>query len=61
MRPIRGILSRAAGIALAASAALTLPGAAQAEKFKIFLSMSYIGNDWQAEELVAELTAAAGS
>ena len=25
-------------------------GAAQAEeKFKIFLSMSYIGNDWQAE------------
>jgi ribose transport system substrate-binding protein len=24
-------------------------GAAHAEKFKIFLSMSYIGNDWQAE------------
>ena len=24
-------------------------GAAHAEKFKVFLSMSYIGNDWQAE------------
>ncbi len=36
----------AAGIAAAVSA----PGAAQAaEKYKVYLSMSYIGNDWQAE------------
>ena len=34
----------AAGMGLVSAA-----GAAQAEKFKIFLSMSYIGNDWQAE------------
>jgi ribose transport system substrate-binding protein len=34
----------AAGLGLTAAA-----GGAQAEKFKIFLSMSYIGNDWQAE------------
>ena len=33
----------ACGLALGAS------GANAAEKFKIFLSMSYIGNDWQAE------------
>jgi ribose transport system substrate-binding protein len=26
-----------------------LQGAAAAEKLKVFLSMSYIGNDWQAE------------
>lgn len=39
--------------ALLGSAALAgaLPSgdAAAAEKYKIFLSMSYIGNDWQAE------------
>src|SRR3954451_3084825 len=29
--------------------AMAQAGAAHAEKFKIFLSMSYIGNDWQAE------------
>ena len=33
----------ACGLALGAS------GANAAEKFKIFWSMSYIGNDWQAE------------
>ncbi|WP_343079427.1 sugar ABC transporter substrate-binding protein [Ostreiculturibacter nitratireducens] len=36
--------------ALGAAAAIGAPGEAQAqEKHKIFLSMSYIGNDWQAE------------
>ncbi len=39
---------------LSAVAALGLglavhPGDARAEKYKVFLSMSYIGNDWQAE------------
>src|SRR3954451_12946496 len=29
--------------------AMAQAGAAHAEKFKVFLSMSYIGNDWQAE------------
>ena len=38
-----GAMAAAAGIAFAA------PAAQAAEKFKIFLSMSYIGNDWQAE------------
>ncbi|MBB5222775.1 ribose transport system substrate-binding protein [Amaricoccus macauensis] len=37
-------------LAGAAAGALLLSGAAEAqEKHKIFLSMSYIGNDWQAE------------
>lgn len=35
--------------ACALSAALLAPGAAMAAKYKIYLSMSYIGNDWQAE------------
>ena len=34
---------------LAASIALTSDAQAADKKFKIFLSMSYIGNDWQAE------------
>ena len=38
-----GALAAAAGMALMA------PAAQAADKFKIFLSMSYIGNDWQAE------------
>jgi len=47
-------LTKAAFISLAAGALcvglLTSAGtAAAADKFKIFLSMSYIGNDWQAE------------
>ena len=41
------------GALAAAAAATSLAGAtapaAAADKFKIFLSMSYIGNDWQAE------------
>ncbi|MBE9559027.1 MAG: ABC transporter substrate-binding protein [Proteobacteria bacterium] len=44
---------RVASIALAAVVALGLAGvpkdAAAAEKYKIYLSMSFIGNDWQAE------------
>ena len=35
-----------AGLALGLAAH---PGDAKAEKYKVFLSMSYIGNDWQAE------------
>ena len=35
-------------VSLTAAAAVT-PAMAEGEKFKIFLSMSYIGNDWQAE------------
>ena len=39
-----------AGVAaLAASVGLTTSAEAANKKFKIFLSMSYIGNDWQAE------------
>lgn len=32
-----------------AAATLLAPGSAAAEPYKIYLSMSYIGNDWQAE------------
>jgi ABC-type sugar transport system, periplasmic component len=39
-----GAMAAAAGVALMAPSAQ-----AADEKFKIFLSMSYIGNDWQAE------------
>ena len=39
-------LSAIAGLALGLAAH---PGDAKAEKYKVFLSMSYIGNDWQAE------------
>ena len=42
--------SKIAAACLAAGMGLIAVAAnAQAEKFKIFLSMSYIGNDWQAE------------
>ena len=42
--------SKIAAACLAAGMGLVSASAgAQAEKFKIFLSMSYIGNDWQAE------------
>src|SRR5689334_3377862 len=37
------------GAALLGAAALSPDPAAAAGKFKVFLSMSYIGNDWQAE------------
>src|SRR5260370_35066870 len=37
-------------LAAALAAGLLVPGAASAaQKHKIYLSMSYIGNDWQAE------------
>lgn len=36
-------------VAITALGAAVTPAAAQEDKFKIFLSMSYIGNDWQAE------------
>lgn len=39
----------AGALAAVAGMALMAPAAQAAEKFKIFLSMSYIGNDWQAE------------
>ncbi len=43
-------LAACAGVAvLAASVGLTASAQAADKKFKIFLSMSYIGNDWQAE------------
>ncbi|HTJ89153.1 MAG TPA: sugar ABC transporter substrate-binding protein [Acidocella sp.] len=38
-----------AAILVALGCAFGVPAQAQAPKFKIFLSMSYIGNDWQAE------------
>lgn len=41
--------SLALGTALAAGLISGASGAEAAEKFKIFLSMSFIGNDWQAE------------
>ncbi|MBV5324652.1 MAG: substrate-binding domain-containing protein, partial [Rhodospirillaceae bacterium] len=40
---------KAALIAVVASCGLFAGPANAADKFKIFLSMSYIGNDWQAE------------
>lgn len=48
----RSSLRWATGLAVACAAALgtvAAPGPAQAEKYNIYLSMSYIGNDWQAE------------
>ncbi|MGB3834110.1 MAG: sugar ABC transporter substrate-binding protein [Mesorhizobium sp.] len=43
-------IRRAALLATIAASALCVGTAAQAaEKYKVFLSMSYIGNDWQAE------------
>ena len=47
---LRAALSLAAAGMLSVMTALPFSGAADAAgKFKIFLSMSYIGNDWQAE------------
>lgn len=41
---------RVMGAAVGLAAGLAAIGTAQAaEKYKIYLSMSYIGNDWQAE------------
>lgn len=42
--------AKLSGVAALAMGAAVMPAQAQdGEKFKIFLSMSYIGNDWQAE------------
>ena len=50
MVKVRAALSLAAAGMLSVISALPFSGAADAAgKFKIFLSMSYIGNDWQAE------------
>ncbi|HEY4165010.1 MAG TPA: sugar ABC transporter substrate-binding protein [Dongiaceae bacterium] len=48
MKPLKGALRLAAATALAVTL-VAQAGAAKADKFKIFLSMSFIGNDWQAE------------
>ena len=42
-------VGRVGALALAAGVGLTANAEAADKKFKIFLSMSYIGNDWQAE------------
>src|SRR5580692_6746038 len=42
-------LAACAGVAVLAGVGLTVSAQAADKKFKIFLSMSYIGNDWQAE------------
>jgi len=42
-------VATAALAAVALGSSLSTSGAEAADKFKIFLSMSYIGNDWQAE------------
>jgi ribose transport system substrate-binding protein len=39
----------AGALCLGMAAAVSQPAQAQDEKYKVFLSMSYIGNDWQAE------------
>ncbi len=50
MKGVATRLALAGGICAAlAVGAVTTTTAAAAEKFKIYLSMSYIGNDWQAE------------
>jgi ribose transport system substrate-binding protein len=49
MRAWRNVFGLGAAAVLALGLSLHSHGAAAAEKFKIFLSMSYIGNDWQAE------------
>ncbi len=49
MNWVRNAMLGCAGAALAFAGAGWSPAEAQGEKHKIFLSMSYIGNDWQAE------------
>ncbi len=46
---VRNAMLGCAGAALAFAGAGWSPAQAQDQKHKIFLSMSYIGNDWQAE------------
>lgn len=57
------LIARMAAGLLAGAAVLTGGGAlAQAKPFKVYLSMSYIGNDWQAEaeNMVKAMAASAG-
>jgi len=49
MTPLKGALRLGLAFALGASIMLQGGAAHAADKFKIFLSMSFIGNDWQAE------------
>lgn len=49
MRFLKGLKTLAACTALAAGIMAAGTAAGAADKHKIFLSMSYIGNDWQAE------------
>lgn len=49
MTPLKGALRLGFAFALGASIMLQGGAAHAADKFKIFLSMSFIGNDWQAE------------
>ena len=49
-RPLAGRLACQTTLSIACAAMLMAPGAADAAgKYKIFLSMSYVGNDWQSE------------
>lgn len=46
---LKKMLAALCGGILMSTACLSLPAAAADAKYKVFLSMSYIGNDWQAE------------
>lgn len=50
MRSWKRVTQAVLGIAVAAGVGIAMtPGHAADKKFKVYLSMSYIGNDWQAE------------
>ena len=49
MTSLRGALGLATAFALGACVLMQSGAAQAADKYKIFLSMSFIGNDWQAE------------
>lgn len=49
MPKAKRLLTAVMAMALGVGGGALLAAPAQAEKYKIFLSMSYIGNDWQAE------------
>lgn len=49
MRASRWLAILLSATAMTVGAALPTPGHAADKKFKVYLSMSYIGNDWQAE------------
>ena len=46
---LSGIMKSVGLSGLIAAAVLATPAANAADKYKVFLSMSYVGNDWQAE------------